>query len=554
MTSRRFFLVSLALFAYSFTPPSFAAETSLEEEATKRLREATAGDTSGVAVLIARDGKIVFQGGFGLADIAKKTPITPETKFRIGSITKQFTAAAVLRLAEQGKLSLDDTLDKFYPDFPGGKEVHVRQLMTHTSGLHSYTEKPEFMGRVKDPIEPAKLIEWFKDDKPDFAPGKGFHYNNSAYFLLGEIVAKVSGKSFAEHLKETIFDPLEMKDSGIYVNSAPPSGMANSYSFTDGKLDPALDWDMSWAGGAGAIYSTVGDLYRWNEAIFGGKVLSEASLKAATTPVELPPNVDGMNYGYGLMMLEVKRLPAVGHGGGLNGWSTYLVRLPEQKCTVVVLSNALPQPPKLSPAGIAHGMAAQLLKDEIAKLPPLVEDKTIDPKTFTDFVGRYDYQSAIMTVTVEEDGLFAQITGQPKNRIFPKAKDAFFWKDVDAEVTFLRDEKGKVNAGRHSQGGNTFKAARFPDDAIQLTAEQVEPFVGQYRYGLLAVMTVTRDGSQLFAQLTGQPKYPIFPKSETEFEWRVVPAKAQFVKGEDGKVTKVVHHQNGASFDAPKIK
>ncbi len=544
-------LVILPLLAASFT---FAAETSFEEEATKRLREVTAGDSSGLAVLVARDGKIVFQGGFGFADIEKKTPISPDTKFRIGSISKQFTAVAVLRLAEQGKLSLDDSLAKFFPDFPGGKEVNLRQLMTHTSGLHSYTDKPEFIGRVKEPIEPAKLIEWFKDDKPDFAPGKGFHYNNSAYFLLGEIVAKVSGKSFGEHLKETIFDPLEMMDSGIYVNSNPPTGMANGYSYADGKLSAALDWDMTWAGGAGAIYSTVGDLFRWNEALFGGKVLSEASLNAATTPVELPPNVDGMNYGYGLMMLAVKRLPAVGHGGGLNGWSTYLVRLPEQKCTVVVLANALPPPPKHSPGGIAHSLAAQLLKDEIAKLPPVTEDKSVDPKTFTDFAGRYDYKDSILTVTAEEDGLFAQITGEPKNRIFPKSKDAFFWKVTDAEVTFLRDEKGQVITARHSQGGSNFRAAKFPADAIQLTPEQVEPFVGQYRYGLFSVMTVTRDGAQLFAQLTGQPKYPIFPKSETEFEWRVVPAKAQFVKGDDGKVTKAVHHQSGTSFDAPKIK
>ena len=549
---RRPFL--LILVAGSLFAPTFAAEPSFEESATQRLREVTAGDTSGAAVLVARDGKIVFQGGFGFADIEKKTPITPETRFRIGSISKQFTAAAVLRLAEQGKLSLDDTLDKYFPDFPHGGEVKLRLLLTHTSGLHSYTDKPDFIGRVKEPIEPAKLIEWFKNDPPDFAPGKGFHYNNSAYFLLGEIVAKVSGKPFGDHLQETIFEPLGMKDTGIYVNSAPPTGMARSYSFTNGKIEPALDWDMSWAGGAGALYSTVGDLFRWNEALFGGKVLNEASFKAATTPVELAADIDGMNYGYGLMILDIKRLPAIGHGGGLNGWSTDLLRLPEQHCTVVVLTNALPQPPKLSPGVISHALAEQLLAEEIKKVPPLVEDKSIDPKTFADYVGRFDYKSDILTVTAEEDALFAQITGQPKNRIFPKAKDAFFWKVADAEVVFLRDDKGKVTAARHKQNGNLFRVARFADDAVKLTEEQVEPFVGQYRYGLLSVLTVSRDGSQLFAQLTGQPKHPIFPKSETEFEWRVVAAKVQFVKGDDGKVTKAVHTQNGNSFDAPKIK
>jgi CubicO group peptidase (beta-lactamase class C family) len=295
--------------------------------------------------------------------------------------------------------------------------------------------------------------------------------------------------------------------------------MASSYSFVNDKFEPALDWNMSWAGGAGAMYSTVGDLFRWNEALFGGRVLSDASLKAATTPVELPPNVDGMNYGYGLMMLKVKRLPAVGHGGGLNGWSTYLVRLPEQKCTVVVLANALPLPPAQSPSSIAHALAERLLADEIQELPPLVEDKTIDPKTFTDFVGRFDYQSGIMTVSVEGDEIFSQITGQSQHRIYPLAKDAFFWKVADAEVKFLRDEKGQVIAARHSQNG-----------------------------------TVSRDGAQLFAQLTGQPKFPIFPKAEAEFEWRVVAASVIFSKGDDGIVTKAIHSQNGTTFDAPKIK
>ena len=552
---KRFLLLSLLLFlASKASPLGLAAEPTFAEKATEKLREVTTGETSGLAVLVARDGKIVFQGGFGFADIANKTQVTPETKFRIGSISKQFTAAAILKLAEEKKLSLDDTLAKFFPDFPHGEDIKVHQLLTHTSGIHSYTSKPEFMSRVKEPIEPEKLIAWFRDDKPDFAPGKGYLYNNSAYFLAGEIVAKVSGKPLGTYLRETFFEPLEMKDTGVYVNSSAPAGMALGYSFVNGKLEPALNWDMSWAGGAGALYSTVGDLFRWNEALFGGKVVNEASFKAATTPVELPPNVDGASYGFGLTILKIKRLPAISHGGGLNGWSTYLLRLPEQRCTVVVLSNALPGPPNHTPGAISHVLAEKLLADEIAKLPEIAEDKAIDPKTFTDYVGRYDYKEAIMTVSVDGNAIYSHITGQPKHQIYPKAKDTFFWKVADAEVVFLRDDKGQVTAARHIQNGSSFRAAKFAKDAIELTPEQAESFVGQYRYGLLVVMTVTRDGSQLFAQLTGQPKYPIFPISETEFEWRVVEAKVKFEKDKDGKVTKGTHTQNGNSFDVPKIK
>src|SRR5262245_1443135 len=531
-----------------------SADEAFESVAKRNLADLVKGDSSGVAVLVARDGKIVFQGGAGLADISQKTPTPPAPKYPYESVSKQFPAAAILQLAEQGKLSLNDKLANHFPDFSHRPDVTVRQLLTHTSGLHSYTEKPEFMSRVTKSIEPAKLIEWLKDDPTDFAPGAGFHYNNSAYFLLGELVAKASGKPYGDYLRETFFQPLEMQSTGVFVNSSPPTGMAIGYSLADKKLTPAIDWDMSWAGGAGALYSTVGDLFRWNEALFGGRVINAESFKAATTPVELPKNVDGMKYGYGLLLYEVKRLPAIGHGGGLNGWSSDLIRLPAQHTTIVVLANALPGPPELNPGAISRTLAEKLLADEIKNLPPPAEDRSIDPKAFTAYVGRFDYKTAIMTVTVENDALFAQLTGKPKNRIFPKAKDDFFWKGVDAEVTFLRDEKGQVNAARHSQSGQTLTAAKLNDDAVKLTTEMLEPILGQYQYGPGAVMTVTRDGTQLFAQLTGQPKMPIFPTSETEFEWRIVPAKVQFVKGDDGKISKAVHRQNGNTLDAPKIK
>ena len=545
---------AILLVTFALTLATSAATLSFEEGATRYLQEVTKDKTSGVAVLVARDGKILFQGGFGLADIAKRTPITLETKFRIGSITKQFTAAAVLRLAEQGKLSLGDPLARYFPGFPHGNEVTLRHLLTHTSGLHSYTDKPDFLGRVTKAIEPRKLIEWFQDDPPDFAPGVGFHYNNSAYFLLGEIVAKVSGKPLGRYLRESFFAPLGMKDTGIYVNDAPPSAIATGYTFADGKLAPALDWDMSWAGGAGALYSTVGDLFRWNEALFGGRVVKAESLKAATTPVTLPANVDGMNYGYGLIMSTTKGLGTIGHGGGLNGWSSDLLRVPAHNCTIVVLGNALPPPPGLAPGVISRALAEKVLGDEIAKLPPLIEDPSANPKSYTDYVGQFDYQGAIMTVSVEDDALYSQLTGQQKFRIFPKARDVFFWKVADAQVVFLRNDKGEVIAARHTQNGNTFRAPKLAADAVKLTHAQLDVFVGQYQYGPGAVMTITRDGDQLMAQLTGQPAFPIFPKSATEFEWRVVAAKLEFVKVRDGKVTKAVHYQNGTTFDAPKIK
>jgi CubicO group peptidase (beta-lactamase class C family) len=528
------------------------AEVTLQDGIQSHLSKLTEIQSPGMAVLVSRDGRIIYQGGFGWADLEKKTPVSAETKFRIGSVSKHFTAAAILRLAEEGKLAVTDPLEEFFPGFPKGVTLH--QLLTHTSGIRSYTDKPDFMGKVNRPVTPADLIASFQNDPPDFAPGKGFHYNNSAYFLLGEIVAKVSGKSFADYLQDTFFGPLGMKDSGIYQNSAPPAGMAAGYSMTEGKAAPALDWDMSWAGGAGAIYSTVGDLFLWNEALFGGKVIKDTSFKAMTTPVKLPDGVDGMNYGYGLVMADVNRLPAITHGGGLNGWSSDLLRLPDQHCTVIALANALPPVAGYEPSAVTRQIAGKFLEADIKKLPPIQEDPSVDKTSYPDFSGRYDYKNAVLTISAEKDHLYAQLTGQEKFEIFPSAKDEFFWKITDAKVVFVRDDKGQVTGARHSQGGNTFLAPRITDAEFKATDAELDAILGKYQYGPAATLTVTRDGPSVFAQMTGQPKFQIHPKSATEFEWRVVKASVIFKKNGDGKVTGVTHTQNGQSLEAPKIK
>jgi len=536
-----------------FLGPPLLAETPAEW-ADKHLREQVKGDMPGVAVLVASDGRILFQGGYGFADVEKKTPITPETRFRIGSVTKQFTAAAILKLAEEGKLAIGDPLAKYFPDVPNAQSITLRHLLTHTSGLHSYTDRPDFSSEVTTPIAPADLIASIQKDTPEFAPGTNFKYCNSGYFLLGEIVAKVSGKSLADYLRTTFFEPLGLKNTGIYVNATPPPGVALGYAVTNGLATPALDWDMSWAGGAGAIDSTVGDLFRWTEALHGGRVVNAGSLKAMTTPNPLPPGVNGLNYGFGLVVSEFQRLPAIWHNGGLEGWSSNLVWLPDQKVTLVALANARPPAPGLLPAVITQEFTEHFLAGEIAKLAPPVEDKSVDPKSYPAYAGRYDYRDAILAVTVQDDRLYAQLTGQAKYEIFPRAADEFFWKVTDASVRFLRNDKGEVIAAQHSQGGNTFRAARLGLDGVKLTADQLDAYVGQYSYGPLAVLTVKRDDEQLFAQLTGQPPFPIFPTAPDSFEWRVVKASVRFVKGDDGKVIKAVHTQNGATFDAPKIK
>lgn len=528
-----------------------AQSDSFAERAQTVLAKIASDKTAAVAVLVARDGKIVFQGAAGQADLEKPTAATVDTKFRVGSITKQFTAAAILKLAEQGKLKISDPLAKYFPEFPNSDRIALEHLLTHTSGLQCYTEKADFYSRVTQPVKPQELLDWARNDEPNFAPGTDFRYCNTGYFLLGEIVAKVSGKSYAEYLDSTFFNPLGMNNTGVYENASPPTQMAIGYSFIDEKYQPALNWDMSWAGGAGAIYSTVGDLFIWNEALHGAKVINRESLKAATTVVKLPKGVaSSMSYGYGLCSTTHRRLPLISHSGGLQGWKADLLYFPEQKSTIVALTNAMPGAPELNPQMISRISAEKLLADVIAKLPPRKVATGIDPKSYSDYLGRYDYISAVMEVTVEGDKLFAQLTGQEKLELLPDSKDHFFWKDVDAEIIFQRDEHGKVTSGIHTQAGNSFGVAKIAEEE-KVDATALKAFVGQFQYGP-AVMTTTVENGQLFAQLTGQPKFPIFPKGKNTFEWRVVKAQVEFVQDDKGKVTKARHTQNGSTFDAPK--
>ena len=516
-------------------------------------------DDPGLSVLVAQNGKVLFDKGYGLADLEHHAPFTPETKSRIGSITKQFTAAAILKLQQEGKLNVTNTLSKFIPDFPRGDEVTLIHLLTHTSGIHSYTSKPGFLDHVTTPVETLEHIQSFKNDPYDFDPGKKWLYNNSGYFLLGYIIEKVSGQSYGDFLQAKFFAPLGMTNTGVHRSSLKLEHEALGYQFEKGEFKKALNWDMSQAGGAGALYSTVEDLYRWNEAIFNSKVLDEVTLKEAFTPVKTEenkgdPSDTGYGYGWGITLLRGVQL--ISHGGGLNGFSSYLLRLPRENFTVAVLANSQPFAPGTEPDSLARQIVELYLGEKLQPRPSLVANKSVSPKSFDVLTGRYDYGQAILTVKKEGDHLFAQLGGQPRFEIFPKTETNFFWKVVDAQVTFVKDKDGKVIKAIHRQNGQTINAPRLED----LVAARVDPasydaLLGKYDYGQgKAILTVSRDGDRLFAQLTGQPKFEIFPKSTNEFFWKVVDAQVTFVKDTDGKVAKAIHHQGGQTFDAPKVE
>jgi len=509
-------------------------------------------DASGIAVLVSRDGKVMYEKGFGYADIKSKIPVTKDTKFRIGSVTKQFTAAAVLKLQENGQLSVNDKLSKYIPDFPRGGEVTIHHLLTHTSGIHSYTNKPDFVNRVTGTISEDSLISFFKHDAYDFNPGENFMYNNSGYFLLGYIIGKVSGMPYGEYLKKTFFDPLGMKNTGVHYAGIKLENEAHGYATNNGKYEEALNWDMSWAGGAGALYSTLEDLDKWNNALYSGKVLSESSMKAALTVVQLKNGAKPqMNYGYGLITGNYRGLETIQHSGGLHGFLTQLEYFPKQKMTVVMYSNNASPQVNFDPNKVAEAFAWQEMDKQASKVVT-----TVPLETLQLYTGRYDFgNGAVMMITTSDNKLFAQLSGQAKFEIFPSSQEEFFWKVVDARIKFIKNENGEVGNASFTQNGNNINVTKLKEEVIvPINPALLDGYTGRFKYAGDMVVTITKENNKLFAQATGQGKMELFPVSETEFVLKEINARVTFLKDESGKVNKFKLRMNGSDTELPRIE
>ncbi len=315
--------------------PSFArAVDSLAEAAIG------SGSVAGISVAVARGGRVVIARGYGLADVARNAPVTPSTVFRAGSLAKQFTAAAILRLAEQGRLSLDDEITKHLPDYPvQGHRVLVRHLLAHTSGIRNYTSLgPRWASRNREPMSADSIIALFAPEPFEFAPGTDFRYNNSGYFLLGRIIEKVTGRRYADVLRDEVLAPLALPATKYCPDEPDPATDASGYAMRGGALVPSAPLSMNHPFSAGALCASAQDLVAWTLALSGGKVVSPASYARMITP---EPLADGrrMPYGYGLGLVSVAGHAAVAHGGGMNGFTAQLAHFAADSLIVAVLVN-----------------------------------------------------------------------------------------------------------------------------------------------------------------------------------------------------------------------
>jgi CubicO group peptidase (beta-lactamase class C family) len=438
------------------------------EELTSKFQQymdaCVAVDHFSGTVHVTRDGSVLFSAGYGLANAEHQVPNGPQTKFRLGSITKQFTAMAILILQERGKLAVEDPVGEYLDDAPEAWErVTIHHLLTHTSGIHSYTADPDYRARMTHPETVKSMFARFKDRPLDFRPGEKFAYSNSGYFVLGAIIERITGTSYEAFLKEEIFDPLGMTDTGYdHPATILPRRASGYVRKGDGDvLENAEYLDMAQPYAAGSLYSTVLDLAKWDQALRDGKLISESSLARMFTP-------EKNDYAYGWSVATRGGHKEIGHGGGINGFATQILRYPDEKLCAVVLCNVLPT----NPGKVAHDLAAIACGDPYT-LPRARKVARIAPEVLDAYVGRYELTPKVhLTITREGDHLMVQPTGQPRLELFPESETEFFLKPIDVQIIFVKDGQGqgKVTHLMFHQGGRATRAKRLDPDP-----EEVRP-------------------------------------------------------------------------------
>jgi CubicO group peptidase (beta-lactamase class C family) len=400
-------------------------------------------------VLVAQDGKVLLDKGYGSANLEWDIPNTPTTKFRLGSITKQFTAASILLLEERGKLKVEDPVKKYMPNAPAAwDKITIFHLLTHTSGIPSFTGFSDYESHEAQAMTPGKLVEWFRDKPLEFEPGTKWNYSNSGYVLLGYLIEKISGQSYSDFVQQNIFTPLGMKDSGYDSNSAIIAHRAAGYA--PGKSGPvnAGFVHMSIPFSAGALYSTTEDLLRWEQGLFGGKLLKPESLAKMTTPFK-------QDYAFGLIVSANNGHKMIAHDGGIEGFNTALAYYPDDKLVVAVLANLN------GPAGQIAGNLAKVALGEKVVLPTERKEITVSPEILKQYVGTYELTPTFSIVMTLENGqLMTQATNQQKLPLFAESETMFFLKVVDAQVEFVKNEKGEVTHIVLHQNGRDVKGIK----------------------------------------------------------------------------------------------
>lgn len=404
------------------------------------------------SALVAKNGIILLNKGYGYRNAENKVLNTEQSIFQLGSITKQFTAAVILKLQEEKKLSISDKLSKYFPDYPKGDSITIQQLLTHTSGIYNYTNDPNFMNNeITRHKSREEMVALFKNKPLNFSPGASWSYSNSGYSLLGYIIEDATKMSYEKAVRNYIFTPLQMTHSGFDFTRLQSPDKTTGYLMVDqNKATPAPIVDSTISFSAGAIYSTTGDLYLWHKALIQNIVLSKAEQEIAYTPVK-----NNYGYGWGIDSIEGKR--RVGHGGGIHGFVTNESRVPEDDIDIVLLSNGSDR----SLDNITQSIYA-ILYNKPYDLP---KEKTIvflSAETLKQYEGEYEIVPNLHVIMKVKDGeLSAMPTNQTEKILHAEKEDFFFQKEEDVQVEFTRNDNKEVDGFILNQGGRQTKCKKI---------------------------------------------------------------------------------------------
>ncbi len=382
-------------------------------------------------ILVAKKGKIIFRGSYGKADREWNVDNTSSSIFRIASITKQFTAASILLLAEEKKLDLNDRLSKYILDYPKGDSITIHMLLNHTSGIKSYTDLPEFPDFSRASLTPDSLISFFKNKPLDFTPGTSYHYNNSGYALLGFIIEKVSKETYPDFLKNHIFKKAGMENSAFDVADTILPFRVRGYSRRpNGFINaPFIPIEIPYS--AGGIRSTTEDLYKWTQKLMSNQIISAASLKKMTTRYK-------ENYGYGVEMDSLQHGLQISHGGSIPGFSTYMTNFPAEDICIVVLSNN-----ESNSYGITEGLTA-IVFDTPVEMPYEHKETPVDIKLLEKYVGTYKGPITFQVIK-KENKLYRHVEGRPDIELKPESNTKLFYGDgSDRQLEFEVNKDNEV--------------------------------------------------------------------------------------------------------------
>ncbi|WP_299253628.1 serine hydrolase [uncultured Aquimarina sp.] len=528
---------------------------NMEKEIDAIISSMYTADEPGISILVAKDGKTLYRKAFGKASLELDVALKPENVFEIASITKQFTAVAILMLQEQGKLKVEDEITKYIPDYPtNGKKITVHHLLNHTSGIKSYTGMDSFMKSARTDMTPKVLIDVFKDEPMDFDPGEEFKYNNSGYILLGYIIEVITKDTYENFIEKNIFEKIDMNSSYYGSMSELIKNRALGYK-QQGDIYLNADYlSLTLPYAAGSLMSTVDDLLKWQNAISANTLIKKASLEKAINGSTLN-NGEEINYGYGWSKTDIQGSKGYAHSGGIFGYTTNGIFLKKENVYVIGLTNCNCKNVRditMKVAAAVIGKPIPDKKDAIA----LSIDKV------KQWVGAYQFEEEVIRhIILKDSKLFSLKEGENLREfeIFPMKDGSFIFDDGTISYTFSLTDDGKrqtvfKTAKESFIGKGIDKAPPAERKSITVAPDILKQYVGKYELQPNFIIDITVEGNSIYVVTTGQPKFEIFAESETLFFLKAVPAEITFNKNNKGTIDSLTLNQGGRQMPAKRIE